>query len=108
MFQPSEIAKYLILFFMAAFFTHKASSIISYSQHCGINKLGEKLKTLLWIIIGLVVLLAMYGVLEDMGPALVIGITFVLLYSLIKSKVDLDKLDDDTKWKRIFTCDENS
>ena len=67
--------------------------------------LGSKLKTLLWIIIGLAALMAMYLVLGDMGPGLVISITFILLYSLIKSKVNLEHLDEEGRWKRIFTCD---
>ena len=104
-FQPSEIAKYLILLFMAAFFTQQADTIIAYSQPHRTGMLGNKLKTLLWIILGLAVLMAMYLVLGDMGPGLVIGITFILLYSLIKSKVNLEHLDEEGRWKRIFTCD---
>lgn len=104
-FQPSEIAKYLILLFMAAFFTQQADTIIAYSQPHRTDMLGNKLKTLLWIILGLAVLMAMYLVLGDMGPGLVIGITFILLYSLIKSKVNLEHLDEEGRWKRIFTCD---
>lgn len=104
-FQPSEIAKYLILFFMAAFFTQQADTIIAYSQPNRIKMIGSKLKTLLWIVLGLSVLMAMYIALGDMGPGLVIGITFILLYSLIKSKVILEHLDEKDRWKRIFTCD---
>ena len=103
-FQPSEIAKYLILFFVAAFFTQQADTIIAYSKPNRIKMLGSKVKTLLWIIVGLAVLMAMYLALGDMGPGLVIGITFILLYSLIKSKVNLELLEED-RWKRIFTCD---
>lgn len=107
-FQPSEIAKYLILFFMAAFFTQNADSIIAYSQPDRTQMLGSvwsKVKTLGWVIGGLLMLMFLYAILGDMGPALVIGVTFVLLYSLVKSKVNLDNLDEDDKWKRIFTCD---
>ena len=103
-FQPSEIAKYLILFFMAAFFTQNADTIIAYSQPHRI-KVASKIKTLLWVIGGLILLMAMYAKLGDMGPALVLGVTFVLLYSLVKSKVNLDNLTEEDKWKRIFTCD---
>ena len=107
-FQPSEIAKYLILFFMAAFFTQNADTIIDYSRPAKtkmMNKIWNKVKTLGWVIGGLVVLMLMYAALGDMGPALVIGVTFVLLYSLVKSKVNLENLSDDDKWDRIFTCD---
>ena len=103
-FQPSEIAKYLILFFVAAFFTQKADVIIQYSMP-NKTKLWEKVKTLSWVICGLIALMGLYAVLGDMGPGLVIGVTFVILYSLIKSKVNLDNLKESDKWIRIFTCD---
>lgn len=103
-FQPSEIAKYLILFFMAAFFTQNADSIIAYSQPNRL-KIRDKFRTMSWVLFGLLTLFGLYAVLGDMGPGLVLGITFVLLYSLVKSKVNLDNLSDDDKWRRIFTCD---
>lgn len=107
-FQPSEIAKYLILFFVAAFFAQHADTIIAYSQPDRTRALGSiwsKVKTLGWVIAGLLLLMGMYFALGDMGPGLVIGITFVLLYSLVKSKVNLDNLTEEDKWKRILTCD---
>ncbi|MBR4911538.1 MAG: FtsW/RodA/SpoVE family cell cycle protein [Bacteroidales bacterium] len=113
-FQPSEIVKYLLLFFMAAFFTQNAETIIDYSRPAKsskkvneiANKMRSKLKTLSWVIGGLSFLLVLYAfALHDLGPALVISVTFVLLYSLVKSKVDLENVSEDDKWKRIFTCD---
>ena len=107
-FQPSEIAKYLILLFLAAFFTQYADTIIAYSQPNRTSfreSFKNKVKTLGWVIAGLLSLMFLYAILGDMGPGLVIGVTFVLLYSLVKSKVNLDNLDEDDKWKRIFTCD---
>lgn len=104
-FQPSEIAKYLILLFMAAFFTQQADAIIAYSQPNRLKKIGSKLSTLLWIILGLSILMGLYIILGDMGPGLVIGITFILLYSLIKSKVNLINLNEGDRWKRILSCD---
>lgn len=103
-FQPSEIAKYLILFFMAAFFSQRADAIINYSRPNN-TQLKNKIKTLGWVLCGLIILLAMYAIHGDMGPGVVLGITFVLLYSLVKSKVNLDNLTENDKWKRIFTCD---
>lgn len=103
-FQPSEIVKYLILFFMAAFFTQKADFIVAYSQP-NIKRFGAKVKTLGWVIVGLMLLIFLYFILEDMGPALVIGVTFILLYSLVKSKVNLDNLTEGEKKKKVFTCD---
>lgn len=104
-FQPSEIAKYLILLFMAAFFTQQADTIIAYSKPNRIKMIGSKVVTLIWIILGLAVLMAMYIALGDMGPGLVIGVTFILLYSIIKSKVNLENLEEEDRWKRIFSCD---
>lgn len=113
-FQPSEIVKYLLLFFMAAFFTQNAETIIDYSRPAKssqkvnevANKMRSKVKTLSWVIGGLSFLLVLYAfALHDLGPALVISVTFVLLYSLVKSKVDLENVSDVDKWQRIFTCD---
>ena len=107
-FQPSEMAKYLIIFFIAAFFVQNADTIISYSRPTSnklINNFKKKIKTLSFVIVGLIVLMIIYAIIGDMGPGLVIGVTFVLLYSLVKSKVNLENLSDSDKWQRIFTCD---
>ena len=113
-FQPSEIVKYLLLFFMAAFFTQNAETIIDYSRPAKssqkvneiANKMRSKVKTLSWVIGGLSFLLVLYAfALHDLGPALVISVTFVLLYSIVKSKVDLENVSEVDKWQRIFTCD---
>ena len=42
-FQPSEITKYLIIFFMAAFFCQNADSIVKYSEEGNISLLWPKL-----------------------------------------------------------------
>lgn len=127
-FQPSEIAKYLILLFTACFFTQNADLIIKYSRPLReenlnmvkqnpswdrarnamlkpiLGKLQSKVATL-WITLGLVILMLLYLGLGDMGPALVLCVSFILLYSLVKSKVNLDNLSEADKWNRIFTCD---
>lgn len=104
-FQPSEITKYLIIFFMAAFFSVNANKIMQYSKRGNIGLLSSKLKMLSAIIIGLGALVAMYFVLGDMGPALVLAFTFIILYSIVKSKVDLENLDERSQNKKILTCD---
>lgn len=103
-FQPSEITKYLMLFFMAAFFTQQADAIIQYSDS-GSKRFVKKLKLLGIVIASVGLLMALYAVLGDMGPALVVCVTFILLYSLVKSKVNLENLNETDKWKRILTCD---
>ncbi|MFR9580279.1 MAG: FtsW/RodA/SpoVE family cell cycle protein [Rikenellaceae bacterium] len=105
LFQPSEIAKYLIIFFIAAFFCSNATRIVKYSQRGNLNLLGDKLKMLSIIIIGLGCLMVLYIGLGDMGPALVLSFTFIILYSIVKSQVDLEGQDETVKLKRVFSCD---
>ena len=104
-FQPSEIAKYLIVFFMAAFFSVNANKIMKYSAKGNVELFGHKLKMLSAIIIGLGILMMMYLVLGDMGPALVLAFTFIILYSIVKSKVNLESLDERSQNIKILTCD---
>lgn len=104
-FQPSEIAKYLIIFFMAAFFSVNANKIMKYSAKGNVELFGHKLKMLSAITIGLGILMVMYLVLGDMGPALVLAFTFIILYSIVKSKVDLENLDERNQNIKILTCD---
>lgn len=102
-FQPSEIAKYLIIMFTAIFFTENIDRIIHYSNEFDTNLL-RKTKSMLVISVGLILLLGLYFFLGDMGPGLVLGITFVLLYSFSKSKQDL-RDEELVKWKKWLKCD---
>ncbi len=104
-FQPSEIAKYLIIFFMAAYFSVNANKIVQFSEAGNTKLFGAKLKMLMLILIGLGLLMGLYLVLGDMGPALVLAFTFIILYSIIKSKVDLEGTTTDNQLTKIFTCD---
>lgn len=104
-FQPSEIVKYLIVTFMATFFCRNADKIVKYSAKGNVNLLGQKLKMLGIMIVGLGLLMVMYLMLGDMGPALVMAFTFILLYSLVKSKVDLENLDERHQNIKIMSCD---
>lgn len=104
-FQPSEIAKYLIIFFLAAYFSVNADTIVKYSARGNTELFASKMKMLLIIVCGLGMLMALYLVLGDMGPSLVLAFTFIITYSLIKSKTDLQGLSDGEQLKRIFTCD---
>lgn len=104
-FQPSEIAKYLIVFFMAAFFSCNADSIIKYSKKGNLRLFGHKSKILIVITSGLCLLLLLYLGLGDMGPALILAFTFIILYSVVKSKVDLENLDESGQDTKILTCD---
>ena len=75
-FQPSEIAKYLIVIFMAAFFCSNADTIVKFSQKGNVGLFGVKLRMLGGIILGLGFLMGMYLLLGDMGPSMVLGHTF--------------------------------
>lgn len=95
-FQPSEIAKYLIVFFMAAWFCRNSQTIIRYSEESAANVNATAGQTFnmflrkLWhmfpALVGFAVLLLVYLKLGDMGPALVVAMTFIILYSLVKSR----------------------
>lgn len=89
LFQPSEIAKYLVVIFMAAFFSVHENAIIKYSQEGNARLFWNKIIYMGAIIIGLGLLIFLYMFLGDMGPGLVIAISFVLLYSSVKSRINL-------------------
>lgn len=84
-FQPSEIIKYFIVFFLAFFFVAKGDVIKTY---------GERMTFLArrryFIVIGGVLLaiaiisLLFLALLKDMGPGIVILATFILLYSVVR------------------------
>ena len=105
LFQPSEITKYLIVIFMAAYFCRHADNIVKYSAEGNASLFGSKLKSLGWIIAGLGVLMVLYMALGDMGPALVIAFTFIIMYSLVKSKAEWYDKDGKLVYSRIFTSD---
>ena len=90
-FQPSEIAKYLIVLFLAAFFYRNAEKIQTFSQKSKIvsrqiqwRDFKIQFRTIIVVMISIAVLLGMYLVLGDMGPALVIAITFIIIYSVVR------------------------
>ena len=89
-FQPSEIAKYLIIIFLAAYFYHKAKIIQTFSQINSKDAWKIQWSTVLKVALSLGALLMLYFVLSDGGPALVIAGTFILLYSFIRQ--DLPQL----------------
>ncbi len=105
LFQPSEIAKYLIVIFIAAFFCANADKIVKFSNKGNVDLFGSKMKMLGAILLGLIFLMGLYLLLGDMGPAMVLSFTFIIMYSIIKSKVDLDGLSENQQMKYILTCD---
>lgn len=104
-FQPSEIAKYLIVIFMAAFFCTNAEKIVKFSSKGNVDLFGAKVRMLGGILLGLIFLMGLYLLLGDMGPAMVLAFTFIIMYSIIKSKVDLDGIAENKQLRHILTCD---
>ena len=83
-FQPSEIIKYLIILFLAAFFKNNAERIQSFSKVFDWKHIKAQIKTVAVMVLGLLILLGCYFVLGDMGPALVLAVTFVIIYSVVR------------------------
>ena len=84
-FQPSELNKFLVVIFMAAFFSANASRIQTFSKELSLGSLKMQGRTVLFILISIAVLLGLYlVVMSDMGPALVITLAFIFLYSIAR------------------------
>lgn len=114
-FQPSEITKYLVVVFMAAFFCDQGERIIRYSN-VGVRNVRvgafatftffwSKLRTMVVMLFGMGMLLMLYMILGDMGPALVVSLTFIVLYSLIKSRVEMGAVGDTGFYNVVWNCD---
>ena len=83
--QPSELCKYLIVIFMAAFLAENAGAIRKFSDKADKVSIPIQIRTMAILAIGIVVVSMLYmGVLSDMGPALVLVISFVFMYSLAR------------------------
>ncbi len=82
-FQPSEVSKVLIMIFMAVFFSKNADTIQSFSEKQ--QFFWRKQLKLVWgAALAIFVFMGFYMILSDGGPALVILLTFVLLYSVAR------------------------
>lgn len=75
-FQPSELTKFIFVFFLAAYFASQSPFVR------GLENIKWRVQSTLWAWLGLVGILGLYLVLGDMGPALVLGFTFLLFYSI--------------------------
>lgn len=84
-FQPSELNKYLVVVFMAAFFAVRADRITLFSEVSDSLHLRLQFRTVLLILLSLAALLVLYMVvMSDMGPALVLIVTFIFIYSIAR------------------------
>lgn len=85
--QPSEISKYLVVTFIAAFFAQNAKTIHDFAdaQKTGWRNARLQVRKVWKVVLAIAILLMMYlGLISDMGPALVLIVTFILLYSVAR------------------------
>lgn len=110
--QPSEIIKFSFLVFIAVFLFEKGDSIVAYSEPVRTDdktmpfkNFGRKFMTMGCMLIGMILLMALYMLNSDMGPALVVALTFIVLYSMVKSKIVFDKSSFESEQKQLLHSD---
>ncbi len=74
-FQPSEIVKYLVILFLAGFFAVNEKFISEYASW------RKRLSFFSFAVVAIAVTLFLFLVLGDMGPAMIICFTFIILFS---------------------------
>ena len=80
--QPSEVSKFLFVTAIAIFFAENASKIQAFADG---KYVWHQIKTIIWILIAVLFLLILYvGLISDMGPALVLAVTFIIMYSIVR------------------------
>ncbi|MGA0555297.1 FtsW/RodA/SpoVE family cell cycle protein [Larkinella sp. VNQ87] len=82
-FQPSEITKYLLLLFFAGFFAANEQSIRE------LPDLRWRFSVSFGALAGAGLIMLLYLLLGDMGPALVVCFTFLLFYSIARGNLAL-------------------
>ena len=83
LFQPSELTKYLILLFLAGFFAAHEEQLRT------LPDLRWRWRVSIGVFLGTGGLMAVYLLLGDMGPALVIGFTFLLFYTIARQTLGI-------------------
>ncbi|TAE30677.1 MAG: penicillin-binding protein [Cytophagales bacterium] len=83
LFQPSELTKYLLLLFLAGFFAANEEQLRT------LPDLRWRWRVSAGVFIGVGGLMVLYLLLGDMGPALVIGFTFLLFYTLARQTLGI-------------------
>ncbi|MBP5721297.1 MAG: FtsW/RodA/SpoVE family cell cycle protein [Bacteroidales bacterium] len=83
--QPSELCKFLIVIFMAAYFSENSTALRKFSDRANKVSVPIQIRKVAIIAAGITVVSLLYmGVLSDMGPALVLLVSFVFMYSLAR------------------------
>ena len=75
-FQPGEITKYLLLIFLAAFFAANGDQIRNFSD------IRWRFYINWGVFAGIATVMALYLIMGDMGPAMVVCFTFLFFYSI--------------------------
>ncbi|GAO41057.1 FtsW/RodA/SpoVE family cell cycle protein [Flavihumibacter petaseus] len=81
LFQPSEITKYLLILFMAGFFAANEDHLRHISDSRNRLILG------FFMMAGIAMLLALYLLMGDMGPALVVCFSFLVFLSIARGNL---------------------
>ncbi len=89
--QPVELIKLCLVFFLAGYFARNWSFLRELRQRKGLPRFLKKVeipryRDLLPVVAGIVVAVATFYVLRDMGPALVIGCVFLVLYGIVRNR----------------------
>jgi len=74
-FQPSEIVKYMLIFFLAGFFATNEKFISEYASW------NKRLNFFVFALIAIVTTILLFLILGDLGPAMVSCFTFIILFS---------------------------
>jgi len=82
-FQVSEIAKFLTMFFVAAFFAENSDTLQAFADKQSIFGMRQ-VKLVLFILAFMVVMMGVSVMLSDMGPAIVVILSFILIYSVAR------------------------
>jgi cell division protein FtsW (lipid II flippase) len=77
-FQPSELVKYLVVLFLAGFFANNERFISEYPS------LKKRLNFFGFALIAILITLFLFLVLGDLGPAMVVCFTFIILFSFAR------------------------
>lgn len=89
--QPVELIKLALAFFLAGYFARNWTFLRELKQREGLPQLLQKLnmpryRDLIPVTFGICIGLVTFFLLKDMGPALVIGCTFLALYGIVRDR----------------------
>ncbi len=92
-FQPVELIRILIVFFLAGYFAQNWDALRQLKQRGGrLAKVADRfsvprLDYVLPVIVAVLISIALFFWLSDLGPALVIGCLFLTMYSIARNRV---------------------